>query len=334
MNTSIKNSQILGNPALELKDQRNNLLDELGSYLPITVKYEDKIIGPGQTVEVLNVNFTDTNGVKHSLIADDRFSKFKADVSGEPVTLSLIDADGNTINVTDTIGSGTLKGTLDMINKSGDFDGTDFKGIGYYEKALDSLVDTFAKKFNELNQVMDDSNPPKPIPGKENPLFVTTDGSTDFTASNIKIADDWANGTYGITASNNYVVIDQDKGTTANENILNMVKLLESKTIEFSVTNKDGIPIKFYTGNFHDCFANIEATLGIDYKAANTMLQNQIAVLNETANNRDAISGVQLDEEGMDLLHYNQSYSAAARFMTTLDETLDKLINGTGVVGR
>ncbi|MDE6830526.1 MAG: flagellar basal body protein, partial [Lachnospiraceae bacterium] len=121
LNTSIKNSQILGNPALELKDQRNNLLDELGSYLPITVKYEDKIIGPGQTVEVLNVNFTDTNGVKHSLIADDRFSKFKADVSGEPVTLSLIDADGNTINVTDTIGSGTLKGTLDMINKSGDF---------------------------------------------------------------------------------------------------------------------------------------------------------------------------------------------------------------------
>ena len=44
LNTSIKNSQILGNPALELKDQRNNLLDELGSYLPITVKYEDKIM--------------------------------------------------------------------------------------------------------------------------------------------------------------------------------------------------------------------------------------------------------------------------------------------------
>lgn len=330
LDVSIRNSQILGNPALELKDQRNNLLDELGSYLPISVKYEDKIIGPGQTVEILNVTFTDTYGVKHSLISDDRFSKFKADVSGEPVTLSLIDADGNTINVTDTIGSGTLKGTLDMINKSGDFDGTDFRGIGYYEKALNSLVDTFAKAFNELNKVKNETG----TVTADNPLFVTTDGSTDFTASNIKIADDWANGTYGITASNNYVVIDKDKGTTANENILNMVKLLESKTVEFSVKDKNGQDVKFYTGNFHDCFANIEATLGIDYKAANTMLQNQISVLNETANNRDAISGVQLDEEGMDLLHYNQSYSAAARFMTTLDEALDKLINGTGVVGR
>ncbi len=339
LNTSIKNSQILGNPALELKDQRNNLLDELGSYLPISVKYKDKIIGPGQTVEILEVNFIDTNGEKHTLISDDRYSSFHADITGEPVTLTMIDADGNTTNVTDRLGSGTLQGTLDLLNKSGDFDGTDFKGIGYYEKALDSLVDTFAKKFNELNQVMikDTNGNLVADPNQKNPLFVTTDGSANFTASNIKIADEWANGTYGITASNEYVVIDKDKGTTANENILKMVKLLESKSIEFSVpvtVNGTTNNIKFYTGNFHDCFANLEATLGIDYKATKTMLQNQISVLNETSNNRDAISGVQLDEEGMDLLHYNQSYSAAARFMTTLDEALDKLINGTGVVGR
>ena len=38
LNKSIKTSQVLGNPALELQDQRNSLLDELGSYLPITVK--------------------------------------------------------------------------------------------------------------------------------------------------------------------------------------------------------------------------------------------------------------------------------------------------------
>ena len=81
-------------------------------------------------------------------------------------------------------------------------------------------------------------------------------------------------------------------------------------------------------------FANIENTLGIDTKSESTMLQNQITVLNQTSNSRDGVSGVQLDEEGMNLLHYNQSYSAAARLMTTLDEALDKLINGTGVVGR
>ena len=48
LNKSIKNSQVLGNPALELMDQRNDLLDQLSSYLPISVTYEKEQIAPGQ----------------------------------------------------------------------------------------------------------------------------------------------------------------------------------------------------------------------------------------------------------------------------------------------
>lgn len=370
LNVSIKNSQILGNPALELQDQRNSLLDELGSYLPISVKYSDQEIGPNQYVEVLDVVFTDTDGVKHSLISDSRAASFDAIVNDKSARLMLSDAKGGTTEVTDILGSGTLKGTLDLINKSGDFDGTDFRGIGYYEKALDSLVATFAEEFNKMNIPTDANGNPtnlkdkdgkiivppggkyltdangtiiyekdekgnnkldankNPIPVYAYPLFETKDGSTNFTASNIKVAEGWANGTYKITASNNYVVTDKETGSTANENILNMVKLLENK-ISFEVNGK-----QFYSGSFHDCFANLEATLGIDYKSESTMLANQISVLNQTSNSRDGVSGVQLDEEGMNLLHYNQSYTAAARLMTTLDEALDVLINRTGVVGR
>lgn len=356
LNNNIKNSQVLGNPALELQDQRNNLLDELGSFLPITVKYRDQPIGPGQTVEVLDVNFYDTNGEKHTLISDSLYSSFYPDITGEPVTLSFTDAYGTTKQITgnrtidgkvvyvDLLGSGTLKGTLDFLNKSGDFDGSDFKGLGYYEKALDALVNKFATEFNEANKAVKkdaDGNPIKnPVLDaggnptgefeyeyEDRPLFTTADGkTTGFTASNIKIASGWLDGTYGITISNK--IINNETGSTADESILNMVKLLD-KSLDFEV---DGV--KFYTGSFHDCFANIENTLGIDAKSANTLLENQIAVLNQTSNSRDGVSGVQLDEEGMNLLHYNQSYNAAARLMTALDEALDKLINGTGVVGR
>lgn len=339
LNVSIKNSQILGNPALELQDQRNSLLDELGSYLPISVKYRDEEIGPNQYVEILDVNFTDSNGVKHSLISDSRAAKFDTIINDKSAKLILADAKGSTADITDVLGSGTLKGTLDLINKSGDFDGSDFRGIGYYEKALDSLVATFAEKFNEMNIPRDkDGNQLTDQNGKPifNPLFEKKDDSLPFSASNIKIASGWANGSYKITASNNYVVTNQETGSTANENILNMVKLLE-KDIGFTVEVKDGTTtrdVKFFTGSFHDCFANLEATLGTDYKSESTMLANQISVLNQTSNSRDGVSGVQLDEEGMNLLHYNQSYTAAARLMTTLDEALDVLINRTGVVGR
>lgn len=352
LNKSIKTSQVLGNPALELQDQRNSLLDELGSFIPITVKYKDQLVGPGQSVEVLNVIFTDTTGEKHTLISDSYCGYFNADISGQPVSLSLTDANGTTNQVAgmatnpktgkeeyvEILGAGTIKGTLDLLNKSGDFDQTDFKGIGYYEKALDALVDKFATTFNEANKSVE-RNDDGTIKDKNTlinrDLFSTTDPSGKFTASSIKISDNWLNGTYGITITNN-VVKDEDgdqgeTGSTANEVIMHMIKLLDSTNHEFRGGDNN---TKFYTGTFHDCFAALENTLGIDTKSANTLLDNQISVLNQTSNSRDGVSGVQLDEEGMNLLHYNQSYNAAARLMTTLDEALDKLINGTGVVGR
>ncbi len=388
LNTSIKNSQVLGNPALELMDERNKLLDELGSYLPINVEYKQKMIGEGYSVQVLDVSFTDSEGVSHRLISDGRYGQFSTDVSGQPVTLTLTDADGYTNEMTDKLTEGTLKGSLDFMNKSGDFDDSDFKGIGYYEKVLDSLVKTFAEAFNEANQSThqtvqgadgknyllyetSDTPPVKVYKGEDGkyykdnagkpdlnneytddikklspvydkngaktdrPLFETIDGSGNFSALNIKIATGWMDGSYGITNSNNQV--NGVVGSTANENIVNMINMLSKEyafTAKGTAAGNNGADVRFYTGSFYNCFANMEVTLGIDISSASTMLNNQITVLNQTANSRDAISGVQLDEEGMNLLHYNQSYSAAARLMTTLDEMLDKLINGTGVVGR
>ncbi len=387
LNTSIKNSQVLGNPALELMDERNKLLDELGSYLPINVEYKQKKIGEGYSVQVLDVSFTDADGVSHRLISDGRYGQFSTDVSGQPVTLTLTDADGYTNEMTDKLTEGTLKGSLDFMNKSGDFDDSDFKGIGYYEKVLDSLVAKFAKEFNTANEstqqiykdtannkeyliyedatnnkffksedgkyYADDGNGAPdlaneykgdvkalnpvydPTKKTERPLFEKIDPTKDFSALNIKIATGWMDGSYGITNSNNQV--NGVVGSTANENIVNMINMLSKEyafTAKGTAAGNNGADVRFYTGSFYNCFANMEVTLGIDISSASTMLNNQITVLNQTANSRDAISGVQLDEEGMNLLHYNQSYSAAARLMTTLDEMLDKLINGTGVVGR
>jgi len=40
-----------------------------------------------------------------------------------------------------------------------------------------------------------------------------------------------------------------------------------------------------------------------------------------------------MDEEGINMMNYQKWYNAIARMVTTLDEALDKLINGTGRVG-
>ena len=73
---------------------------------------------------------------------------------------------------------------------------------------------------------------------------------------------------------------------------------------------------------------------GIEKKSTESILDNRVTVLANTADARDSVTGVNLDEEVMNLMRYQQSYSAAARLMTVMDEALDKLINNTGVVGR
>ena len=49
---------------------------------------------------------------------------------------------------------------------------------------------------------------------------------------------------------------------------------------------------------------------------------------------RTEIHGVSIDEEMVNLLSYQRAYEASARVMTAVDQMLDTLINGTGIVGR
>ncbi len=49
---------------------------------------------------------------------------------------------------------------------------------------------------------------------------------------------------------------------------------------------------------------------------------------------REEVAGVNLNEEAANMVKYQMAYNAAARLMTTIDEMLDRVINGMGLVGR
>jgi flagellar hook-associated protein 1 FlgK len=46
------------------------------------------------------------------------------------------------------------------------------------------------------------------------------------------------------------------------------------------------------------------------------------------------VAGVSLDEEMVNLIKFQNSYSAASRMITAVDEMLQILIANTGIVGR
>ena len=66
LNVSIRNADIRGDEALELRDQRNLLLDELSQYVKIDVKYSMEDVGAGLQVEKLTVSLA--TGDKDTLV--------------------------------------------------------------------------------------------------------------------------------------------------------------------------------------------------------------------------------------------------------------------------
>ena len=73
--------------------------------------------------------------------------------------------------------------------------------------------------------------------------------------------------------------------------------------------------------------------LGVEASVATSNLATQRVVSSQVDASRESVSGVNLDEEMTNMLQFQHAYSAAARMITTIDETLDVLINRTGRVG-
>jgi flagellar hook-associated protein 1 FlgK len=74
--------------------------------------------------------------------------------------------------------------------------------------------------------------------------------------------------------------------------------------------------------------------LGVQAASAGRALDTQTSVTQQVDADRESVSGVDLDEEMTNMLSFQHMYAAAGRLVTAIDETLDVLINHTGLVGR
>jgi len=74
--------------------------------------------------------------------------------------------------------------------------------------------------------------------------------------------------------------------------------------------------------------------LALELKGAITKARDHGLIVQSLNNLKESVSGVSLDEEAANLVKAQKSFQAAARLMTVMDEMLDRIINGMGVVGR
>lgn len=203
-------------------------------------------------------------------------------------------------------------------------DSIDYKGIPYYMGQLNQLVRTFAKEFNDLHKSGVDLNGDKGLD-----FFNSKDRIDSATGDNEPFTsyEDY----YELTAANfavtKSVYDDPSKIVTGSEvengvennDILDKLLALKDDKSMF----KQGTPASF--------FQTLVAEVGVDADKANNFAQSQSDILDMIKNQRLSVSGVDVDEEAMNLVKFQNAYNLSAKVIQIMNEIYDKLINGTGV---
>lgn len=112
-------------------------------------------------------------------------------------------------------------------------------------------------------------------------------------------------------------------GTSGGNELANAVAGLASTS--FSTGSGDLID-----GSFSSHFSGMVATLGLDLSNTTTRLEDQTLSETGTRQARDFVSGVSQDEELANLLRFQRSYQACARFTNAIDGLLDLVVNRLG----
>lgn len=160
------------------------------------------------------------------------------------------------------------------------------------------------------------------------------DNTEGITAANISISQSWASNKTHVLQCREELDSTQ---STVNSNLRHMVSILVDNKYAYKPSDtrpdldsstKD---VEFFNGTFRGMLTKISSTLAENVRVTTDCLQNSVTNLNDLYMDRESTSGVDLNDEAMAMMQYNKSYSAACRLMTTLDEMLDKLINGTAI---
>lgn len=305
----------------ELLDQRNLLLDELGSYGDIAVEEL-----PNGMVNVKMGGHAVVTGGDYDTMVLSRNSEGTRDQ-----TLALRwRADGSNVKLE----GGTLKASLEYINGRGpnvqSNTETPSQGILYYRDRLDTFAFSLAQMVNNSIPEMDPvTKEPKIDPDTGNIVYKkllaaktdsgSTSNSAPVNASNIFISDDWS--------KNGADFFIYNKETGEAKYAQRIAILLTESSYTFETNNQK------FTGSFKDYVVDMSGKLGSDVAFNDGRQESYGMIADDFQTKRDAVSGVNGDEETADMLKYQKSYEAAARLMTTLDDLLDIVINRMGRVG-
>ncbi len=217
-----------------------------------------------------------------------------------------------------------------------------YQGVPYYQQQLNEWVRIFSAAFNDIlmEGYTKDGDPGCLLftgdhaTSKEQFQFTsrynTKDANGNRLAETINMEDD---SYYRLTARNFAVLTsmidnadllatkaDKAAGTDEYDNVGRLIDMVSDKNI---ASYRGAATQEFLTCILSD--------VALNGKNANTFCENYTNIGKSIDNQRISISGVDNDDEAVNLIKYQNAYTLASKMIQTLSEVYDRLILETGV---
>lgn len=318
LNRQIARARGMGDFPNDLMDRRDLLVDTLSRYTSITIQ-EDSLGAFNVFIE------------GHALVNQFAFNKLEVgfDTNGELEFRfpDLLDAGGNPIIVEPT--SGELH-TYKAMRDGGE------PSAASLQQRLTELAYGLAKAINDTHRLgarLDGVAYTVPVDPAWRDFFADVDGLdpndplNPFTINDFKVNVTHASEIALALAAD---PLDPGYDPAAYPEAYQGDGEIGLKIAELA----DALLMNGGTVTFADFYRGTVNRFGVASQDATRMVHNQQALVQLIDNQRQAVSAVDVDEEMVNALLFQQSYNAAARFITVIDEMIDKLVNYTGIVGR
>lgn len=300
LNVRIVGAESSGNPANDLRDMRDLKLDELSKVagtrvLPQTNGSVSVLIGnstlvEGDTATPLSVQMEAPNPLPTTPLTD------------VPVRIRL----GSSVDRLAPLG-GELSAMVDVLNKE----------IPGARGRLDAMAAQVVDEVNTIHRsgfTFSGNTIPGTAAGN---FFDPGTVAAPVTAASMKLLTAIANDPARIAASGSA------SGPTDNS-VAQRISTLRSLEGTVSWTGPDGAT---ETGSFLGFFRGLVTRLGIQTSSATDNADVAAGLLTQADLRRQSVSGVNTDEELVNMLRVQQSYQAATKMIKTAEEMLDTLIS-------
>ena len=205
-----------------------------------------------------------------------------------------------------------------------------YKGIPYYMGQMNEFLRSFTREFNDIEKTGVDG-----YGNKMGSFFVAYDA---FAQKELDGSDNIKNATFGSQANTYYRMTclnaRVNKASQADPNLFatttDFTRGESANDLVDSLANLEN-GVKLFRGGSGSAFLQcIYADITVDTQENQVFTNSYTSIKNAIAQQRMSVSGVDEDDEAMDLIKFQNAYQLAAKCISTLTAMYDQLILNTG----